>query len=209
MVAGPTPSSGLRKIDRARPVELRVSGGPEFVGDDPQGRRFCPNPFRGRARGLSLPSPRIALGRPVVDHLAPIERPKQDLVHGRGRPGVRTSLLGARMGTFGVERLRDERLADAVPRHLEDAAHERGLGFVDLPRDVRTAWLSVDSRRRDDYVVVAEDAAAGDMEARAFLSIVSVTRCRAFSRSSSSANAVTDRSSLSVGPLSVRSRSSR
>ena len=89
---------------------------------------------------------------------------------------------------------------------LENQPHDRGLRLVDLPPHAGTL-----RRRRagDRDVVVPNTRPPATCPARAFRNIASVVRCRAFSRSSSSAKAVSESMILSVGESSVRSRSSR
>jgi hypothetical protein len=116
-----------------------------------------------------------------------------------------TGLLGARRRlTVGIEQLGDR--PHPLPRaHAQRCAERPPLApLVDLPLDV--APLAHRVEHLD--VVVAKHPATGDVAGPAFRTIASAVRCRAFSRSISSAKAGTDISSLSVGDSKVRSRSS-
>jgi hypothetical protein len=119
-------------------------------------------------------------------------------VYGRWRPGARTALLRPwcdRM--LAVQEPADPVLANALGAQLEDPRHDRRFGLIDPPFHVRP----LAGRVGNLDVVIAEDAPAGDVACLAFAlrSIASYVRCRAFSRSSSSANAVSDNMILSVG----------
>ena len=95
----------------------------------------------------------------------------------------------------------------------------RGLTLVQRKRRLARITPRIDSRLmllepiptrgKCLYELACERDLEGIVGAWAFRSIASYVRWRAFSRSSSSANAVSDSMILSVGESSVRSRSSR
>ena len=101
-----------------------------------------------------------------------------------------------------------------LKRQCVDAAIQSSQSDGVVRADTSPLAITVAVKRllRSDRLGVALNAVHTSpvtWPARALRSIASVTRCRAFSPSSSSANAVRDSKTLSVGESSLRSRSSR
>ena len=119
--------------------ESRMRRRPQLLRDDPELRRRHPHPLAGRPVPPVRLAPPVALPRLVPDDLAAVERPEQHLAHGAGGPGRAAVPVAAAAPSApsAFSGFGDPRQPVARRAQLEDPPHDRGLGLVDPPLDVR------------------------------------------------------------------------